>query len=300
MLRISVILLIALLPVQIFGQVIGDVNQDGRVDFQDVGPFISVLTDSAYKVEADTNQDSSVNFLDIQPFIFILQNQMAISQTICVVGDSFYASTAGISQELVDATGWDVDYSNAVSGSTLGNVATIVASKDFSSVDALVISRGINDIAGQGDDLATLQAEILAAIAAAPADVPVVVANITPGSNVSSWNATREATRLAYNSWLANYVVNTAGLYLLDQDAIVDADQDGNIDPAYDQGPGDVHPRPAYPVIAEELEKILKAICGSGIAVDLVTLCGTVVKATWPDGTELSLDQLESVVIVDC
>lgn len=51
---------------------LGDVNQDGSVDFLDISPFIAVLSGGTFQAEADCNEDGSVNFLDISPFIAIL------------------------------------------------------------------------------------------------------------------------------------------------------------------------------------------------------------------------------------
>jgi len=47
----------------------GDVDQNGIVDFQDISPFISLLSQSGYLEEADMNQDGVVDFFDISPFI---------------------------------------------------------------------------------------------------------------------------------------------------------------------------------------------------------------------------------------
>ena len=54
---------------------LADVNQDGVVDFLDIGPFITVLTSGEYFLEADVNQDGVVDFLDIGPFISELTPQ---------------------------------------------------------------------------------------------------------------------------------------------------------------------------------------------------------------------------------
>ena len=52
---------------------LGDVNQDGAVNFLDISPFILLLSSpGTFQVEADTNEDGDVNFLDISPFILIL------------------------------------------------------------------------------------------------------------------------------------------------------------------------------------------------------------------------------------
>ena len=53
---------------------LGDVNQDGFVDFLDISPFISVLSGSPYLAEADINEDGFVTFLDINPFITLLSS----------------------------------------------------------------------------------------------------------------------------------------------------------------------------------------------------------------------------------
>ncbi len=53
---------------------LGDVNRDERVNFQDIAPFIAVLSSGDYQYEADTNQDGGMNFLDISSFIFLLSN----------------------------------------------------------------------------------------------------------------------------------------------------------------------------------------------------------------------------------
>ena len=54
---------------------IGDVNQDGEVNFLDISPFISVLASSDFLDQADINRDGEVNFLDISPFIEELASQ---------------------------------------------------------------------------------------------------------------------------------------------------------------------------------------------------------------------------------
>lgn len=55
---------------------VGDVNEDGLVNFLDIAPFIGVLSnpDSGFSCPADTNEDGTVSFLDIAPFILILSN----------------------------------------------------------------------------------------------------------------------------------------------------------------------------------------------------------------------------------
>ena len=51
---------------------VGDVNQDGVIDFLDIPSFISILQASDFLDEADTNRDGVVNFLDIASFINLL------------------------------------------------------------------------------------------------------------------------------------------------------------------------------------------------------------------------------------
>ena len=53
---------------------IGDVNQDGIVDFFDIGPFLVLLGSGEFLAEADINQDGVVDFFDIGPFIAMLVN----------------------------------------------------------------------------------------------------------------------------------------------------------------------------------------------------------------------------------
>ena len=75
---------------------LGDVNEDGAVDFLDISPFISVLSAGGSQVEADVNQDGSVNFLDISPFILLLSTQGSGSSA------AFSASLEPANDEPVD------------------------------------------------------------------------------------------------------------------------------------------------------------------------------------------------------
>ena len=52
--------------------VLGDANQDGEVNFDDISTFISLLADSNFLNEADTNRDGTVDFDDISSFITLL------------------------------------------------------------------------------------------------------------------------------------------------------------------------------------------------------------------------------------
>ena len=54
---------------------VGDVNLDGSVTFDDIPSFVTVLTGGQFQAEADCNQDGSVGFEDIPPFIEILIGQ---------------------------------------------------------------------------------------------------------------------------------------------------------------------------------------------------------------------------------
>ena len=51
---------------------LGDVSLDGRVDFLDIAPFISALSQGTFQCEADIDQSGTVDFLDISGFIAIL------------------------------------------------------------------------------------------------------------------------------------------------------------------------------------------------------------------------------------
>ena len=51
---------------------LGDLNQNGEVNFLDIAPFIQRLATGTFQVEADINQNGEVNFADISPFIEIL------------------------------------------------------------------------------------------------------------------------------------------------------------------------------------------------------------------------------------
>ena len=51
---------------------LGDVNQDGAINFLDITPFIALLNNGDYQLEADIDQNAVVDFLDISPFINII------------------------------------------------------------------------------------------------------------------------------------------------------------------------------------------------------------------------------------
>jgi len=54
---------------------LGDVNQDGIVNFLDISPFITRLSVGTFLAEADIDGNGIVNFLDISPFIVLLSSQ---------------------------------------------------------------------------------------------------------------------------------------------------------------------------------------------------------------------------------
>ena len=53
---------------------LGDVNQDGVLNFLDIAPFIKLLSEGGFSAEADINSDGVVSFLDIAPFIVLLSS----------------------------------------------------------------------------------------------------------------------------------------------------------------------------------------------------------------------------------
>jgi hypothetical protein len=48
---------------------LGDVNLDGVVNGLDVDPFVDVLLNGPYQIQADMNEDGVVNGLDVDPFV---------------------------------------------------------------------------------------------------------------------------------------------------------------------------------------------------------------------------------------
>ena len=60
---------------QTFTTVLGDVNLDGAVTFDDIPSFIAVLSAGVFQAEADCNEDGAVDFGDIPAFIAILISQ---------------------------------------------------------------------------------------------------------------------------------------------------------------------------------------------------------------------------------
>lgn len=52
-----------------FGFICGDVNMDGTVSLLDIGPFVQLIINNGFQIEADINEDGAVNLIDIQGFI---------------------------------------------------------------------------------------------------------------------------------------------------------------------------------------------------------------------------------------
>ena len=63
--------------VEVEPPLLGDLNQNGAVNFLDIAPFILRLTTGEFQVEADIDQSGEVNFMDISPFIEILTSASA-------------------------------------------------------------------------------------------------------------------------------------------------------------------------------------------------------------------------------
>ena len=64
---------VAATPPSVF--LLGDVNQDGVIDFSDIPSFITILQDGTFLDEADVNRDGVVDFADISFFIDLLVAQ---------------------------------------------------------------------------------------------------------------------------------------------------------------------------------------------------------------------------------
>ena len=54
---------------------LGDVDRNGFIEFDDISAFISVLAMNEFQAEADTSQNGIVDFDDIGPFIGLLSSQ---------------------------------------------------------------------------------------------------------------------------------------------------------------------------------------------------------------------------------
>ena len=49
--------------------VLGDVNQDNDVDLLDVGPFVDLISNQEFQIEADIDRNGVVDLNDVQPFV---------------------------------------------------------------------------------------------------------------------------------------------------------------------------------------------------------------------------------------
>ena len=54
--------------------ILGDIDGSGAVDFLDVGPFVSLLSNGSFQEEGDIDGTGVVDFLDIAPFISLLSH----------------------------------------------------------------------------------------------------------------------------------------------------------------------------------------------------------------------------------
>jgi len=52
--------------------ILGDVNVDGSIDFDDIAAFVDLIQSGRFSNEGDTNCDGVVSFLDIQSFVDLL------------------------------------------------------------------------------------------------------------------------------------------------------------------------------------------------------------------------------------
>lgn len=66
---------LAFVEVAIAPLLLGDVSENGVVDFLDIAPFIALLSGNGFQDEADIDRSGTVDFLDISPFIAILSGQ---------------------------------------------------------------------------------------------------------------------------------------------------------------------------------------------------------------------------------
>ena len=55
--------------------ILGDVNMNGTVGFEDIAPFIAILSLGTFQCEADIDLCGKVDFADIAPFIALLASQ---------------------------------------------------------------------------------------------------------------------------------------------------------------------------------------------------------------------------------
>ena len=60
--------------VPVVEKLIGDVNLDGMIDFNDIPRFVDLLLMGMFQCEADIDGNGVVNFNDIPPFVDLLLN----------------------------------------------------------------------------------------------------------------------------------------------------------------------------------------------------------------------------------
>ncbi|MEM9409633.1 MAG: dockerin type I domain-containing protein [Planctomycetota bacterium] len=53
---------------------LGDVNRDGVISLLDIEPFIDLLINNRFQIEADMNQNGAVDLLDVEPFIAAVES----------------------------------------------------------------------------------------------------------------------------------------------------------------------------------------------------------------------------------
>jgi hypothetical protein len=110
---------------------LGDVDQNGVVNFLDIAPFVEVLSSNSFQLEADVNQDATVNFLDISPFIDLLSPQRSLT-----TAQFFAAATAPPEPSPLALVGdrqvQDEDDASHFQSSTpvLNSVSTVMQSSD--------------------------------------------------------------------------------------------------------------------------------------------------------------------------
>ena len=54
------------------GYLLGDIDQNGIVELLDIAPFVEILNEGGFQIEADTNFDGAVSLTDVGPFVDLL------------------------------------------------------------------------------------------------------------------------------------------------------------------------------------------------------------------------------------
>ena len=60
--------------IRISGLLLGDVDQDGNIDLLDVFPFVEILSENGFTLEADLNLDGAVDLNDVPFFVHAISN----------------------------------------------------------------------------------------------------------------------------------------------------------------------------------------------------------------------------------